>query len=328
MEITFKTKNNFLLRPSFYKDISLALRALGLIGLFTAFFTLPYASFTVPQKALIWLIGSVMGLELFGIVFPVISNLISKGLTWWQEKTDSKFLRNVNLLSFFDSTKPVSVIGLSLKYHYRPSVFTGGFLGTAGSMLFYALLLSGFVGLGTYLGVESFHIFFASQFVLGNTLRILAGGAMFVLSLYLLKFGLGTAFTVFASILRRFPVRTVGLIVASLDALSIISLGTWSLPVVIAISVFMIFEDEIAKGINNSSLGRRFFAWVEKQAMFTTSKAFWHKIRESWSHAAWFQAYPRWAGGFPQKMRDKIIDRKSTRLNSSHTDISRMPSSA
>ena len=28
------------------------------------------------------------------------------------------------------------------------------------------------------------------------------------------------------------------------------------------------------------------------------------------------------------KMPDKVIDRKSTRLNSSHTDISRMPSSA
>ena len=29
-----------------------------------------------------------------------------------------------------------------------------------------------------------------------------------------------------------------------------------------------------------------------------------------------------------QSLKDRVIDRKSTRLNSSHTDISRMPSSA
>ncbi|MGK0185669.1 MAG: hypothetical protein ACI9R3_001447 [Verrucomicrobiales bacterium] len=42
---------------------------------------------------------------------------------------------------------------------------------------------------------------------------------------------------------------------------------------------------------------------------FKRSKAMWHKVRETWSHAEWFSAFPRWAGGYLQLMQDPIMQR-------------------
>jgi hypothetical protein len=42
---------------------------------------------------------------------------------------------------------------------------------------------------------------------------------------------------------------------------------------------------------------------------FRESKAFWHKIRETWSHAEWFSAFPRWSGGYLQMMLDPIMQK-------------------
>src|SRR5262249_12344138 len=40
---------------------------------------------------------------------------------------------------------------------------------------------------------------------------------------------------------------------------------------------------------------------------FGQSKTIWHKMRETWSHAEWFAAFPRWSGGFLQMMQDPIM---------------------
>jgi hypothetical protein len=42
---------------------------------------------------------------------------------------------------------------------------------------------------------------------------------------------------------------------------------------------------------------------------FRCSQTMWHKIRESWSHAEWFSAFPRWSGGFLQMMLDPMMQR-------------------
>ena len=39
------------------------------------------------------------------------------------------------------------------------------------------------------------------------------------------------------------------------------------------------------------------------------SKAFWHKIRETFTHAEWFTAFPRWSGGLMQMNYDIIMQR-------------------
>ena len=42
---------------------------------------------------------------------------------------------------------------------------------------------------------------------------------------------------------------------------------------------------------------------------FLLSRAFWHKIRETWSHAEWLASFPRWSGGYLQMMQDPIMQR-------------------
>ena len=46
---------------------------------------------------------------------------------------------------------------------------------------------------------------------------------------------------------------------------------------------------------------------------FKRSKAMWHKIRETWSHADWFSAFPRWSGGYLQMMQDPLMQRLNDR---------------
>ncbi len=42
---------------------------------------------------------------------------------------------------------------------------------------------------------------------------------------------------------------------------------------------------------------------------FAQSKAFWHKIRETYAQHEWMAAFPRWSGGFPQLMMDKMMQK-------------------
>ncbi|MSU64056.1 MAG: hypothetical protein EXS31_16965 [Pedosphaera sp.] len=50
---------------------------------------------------------------------------------------------------------------------------------------------------------------------------------------------------------------------------------------------------------NAMALGRR--------VKFLLSRAIWHKIRETWSHAEWLASFPRWSGGFLQMMHDPLM---------------------
>ena len=52
---------------------------------------------------------------------------------------------------------------------------------------------------------------------------------------------------------------------------------------------------------NAIALGRR--------VKFGLSRAFWHKIRETWSHSEWLASFPRWSGGYLQMMHDPIMQR-------------------
>jgi hypothetical protein len=42
---------------------------------------------------------------------------------------------------------------------------------------------------------------------------------------------------------------------------------------------------------------------------FVLSRAMWHKIRETWSHAEWLASFPRWAGGYIQMLHDPLMQR-------------------
>lgn len=42
---------------------------------------------------------------------------------------------------------------------------------------------------------------------------------------------------------------------------------------------------------------------------YALSTAMWHKIRETWSHAEWMAAFPRWSGGYLQMQHDPLMQR-------------------
>ncbi|MBL9174736.1 MAG: hypothetical protein JNL10_14455 [Verrucomicrobiales bacterium] len=42
---------------------------------------------------------------------------------------------------------------------------------------------------------------------------------------------------------------------------------------------------------------------------YALSSALWHKIRETWSHAEWMAAFPRWSGGYLQMQHDPLMQR-------------------
>lgn len=42
---------------------------------------------------------------------------------------------------------------------------------------------------------------------------------------------------------------------------------------------------------------------------FALSRAIWHKVRETWSHAEWLSSFPRWAGGYFQMVHDPLMQR-------------------
>ena len=54
----------------------------------------------------------------------------------------------------------------------------------------------------------------------------------------------------------------------------------------------------------------------------------WRGVRENWQEARERGTEWPWTRAWPSGVMPDAVDRKSTRLNSSHTDISRMPSSA
>jgi hypothetical protein len=58
----------------------------------------------------------------------------------------------------------------------------------------------------------------------------------------------------------------------------------------------------VSQGMHNAmALGLR--------VKFRLSRAFWHKIRETWSHAEWLASFPRWSGGYLQMMHDPLMQK-------------------
>ncbi|RLG69564.1 MAG: hypothetical protein DRO04_03215, partial [Candidatus Iainarchaeum archaeon] len=307
-DFTFEVKENRFFNPELYRKLSFILRGVGLVILLVGIFKLPYASYTVPQKAVVHLITIWILTELvLGMILPCIMSKLSEKFTLLEEKGKAnRVIKFLNSLSFFSSTRAVSITWLSLKYHYRPAYFVGGFIGMLASGIFYFVVLFSFLGLSAFLGKESFHIFFYGNMILGDWFKLIFGGIVFGLAMYLLRYGIATAWIVFGSLLYTFPIRTLAPIAG-------LFMSYFGLPLFVKIlltgilGICMIFEEEIISFVKEIPIIKKFLNYIEKQSLFTVSKAFWHKIRESWAHLSYYQAYPRWAGGMPQKMMDKIM---------------------
>jgi hypothetical protein len=171
------------------------------------------------------------------------------------------------------------------------------------AVLFYVLFLGGFTVLNAYFSMDIFHLFFYNIFETTTSIfnwKIIAGSTMFFLAQYLLRYGIGVAINSFAGFLKNLTITGSGLF---FSILYYILGGEPTLIINMFIALLMV------AGLFEENIKRAFKAMprLANNALFyTLSKAHWVKQRETYSLLAWFSAFPRWAGGFLQKMNSII----------------------
>ena len=117
-------------------------------------------------------------------------------------------VRFINELNFA-TTRPASVLWLSFKYHFQPSVPSGGFWPMVGSVLHYSLLTSLFLFVGIYISQSVISSWFLPTYQGHDNIKLLLSGIIFWSTMYLLRFGLFVLLVSFFSSLRTFPIKTI-----------------------------------------------------------------------------------------------------------------------
>lgn len=159
----------------------------------------------------------------------------------------------------------------SLKYHFQPSVPTGGVAAVAQSMGFYVLFAAAFFCVGGYLYMEALRVWFRDTYHLGWDVGLLMGAGLFWGTVYLLRFGLFVLLATVASAFATFPLKTLvglaalahaGLHVAENPVAAFFDNRAWLTQfLVLAGLALALAEPEIlrfAKGVRNSTgRGRR-----------------------------------------------------------------------
>lgn len=153
-------------------------------------------------------VASLFFLEAAAVLVPMLMSLGSRVL---QERMLSykappkivAFLHQFN----FPATRPASLIWQSLCYHFRPSVPSGGWSAMLRSILFYYLFSGIFLLIGGYVSKEVLGIWFAETYQAGADARLLIGAAIFVNTMYLMRFGLFVMLTSLAAAFRTWPLK-------------------------------------------------------------------------------------------------------------------------
>ncbi|MCK5590657.1 MAG: hypothetical protein KAI72_01755, partial [Candidatus Pacebacteria bacterium] len=155
----------------------------------------------------------------------------------------------------------LSILALSFYYHYRPQTPTGGKWGMLGAYIFYWGAFITTMGLGIWIGMDIFHLFFIKQFMLTTFtawagVKIVLAGIMIVLGFSLLRTSVGNAWITAAAALRKFPLRIPALIFAIVYSVT----GPWGFPVLaqwiikVLPLVLIVYEDKIIKKATKGSL--------------------------------------------------------------------------
>lgn len=184
---------------------------------------------SAPSFAAVLLLKGVVAtlffLEAAAVLIPMFMSLVSRVL---QERMLSAtappkvvaFLHQLNL----PATRPTSLLWQSLCYHFRPSVPSGGWSAMLRSILFYFFFSAIFLLIGGYVSKEVLGIWFAETYQAGADMRLLIGAAIFVNTMYLMRFGLFVMLTSIAAALRTWPLKvTVGVVALSLSIAMMLS---------------------------------------------------------------------------------------------------------
>src|SRR5437660_6801048 len=118
----------------------------------------------------------------------------------------SRFVNQLNLVP----TRPASLIWLSIKYHFQPSVPTGGVVPMFQAATFYVIFNALFFAVGSYMFRRALEFWFQETYVRGWNLGLALGGFLFFNTMYLLRFGLFILFASVASALSLYPLKVLG----------------------------------------------------------------------------------------------------------------------
>ena len=253
--------------PVWCQRVGWTLRALGLLWLGVSLLwidTPSFATFLILKG----LLAGLIFVEAGAVLVPLI---VSRFSMWLEDRVAqnpkawslTRFLNQLNLTA----TRPASVIWLSFKYHFQPSVPTGGALPMTLAVVYYLALAAVFFGAGGYVCKEVLRVWFADTYQNGWDFRLLLGALLFWNTMYLLRFGLHVLFTGTSAFLVTFPVKAI---VGVFGLAYLVDLGfqgptesfvtnypTLSYGLLIAVLAVAVFEQPILAWLTNTAPLRR-----------------------------------------------------------------------
>lgn len=239
------------------------LRVAGLAGAAAALLQVDAPGFAAWMlvKALL---APLLLLEAAAILLP----LALGGLSRWLEDFVSARSASPGWLVFLNrlnisALRPVSVVGLALKYLFAPAAPTG----TVGERLrataFYLVFSATFLFAGGYLYRAALEVWFADTWRAGYDVRLLLGAGVFWSTMYLLRFGIFMALVSAASAAAQWPLRTLAFAGGSAWLALVWTQGgaaapgtlAWAGALVLAAAV--LFEEHLLAGIRATTAARR-----------------------------------------------------------------------
>ena len=134
-------------------------------------------------------VGVLLLVESAGLLVPLI---VSRFSSWLEDRVSadpragwlSRLVNQLNLVP----TRPASLIWLSIKYHFQPSVPTGGFWPMIQAIGFYLVSGAIFFFIGSYMFKQALEIWFQETYRHGWNFRMITGAFLFWNTMYLLRF--------------------------------------------------------------------------------------------------------------------------------------------
>ncbi len=201
--------------PVFYQRAGWVFRAIGLALLAISLFELQPPSFATFMFVK-GILGVVLLMESTCLLAPL---LVSRFSMWLEDRVTAgpntlqftRWLSQLNLVP----TRPASLIWLSIKYHFQPSVPTGGALPMAQAITSYLGFAALFFFIGSYTFKQALEVWFQEAYCSGRDVGLVLGGFLFWNTMYLLRFGLFILIVTLSSAAAIFPFRVAGALAAA-----------------------------------------------------------------------------------------------------------------
>jgi hypothetical protein len=200
--------------PVVYRRTGWVFRGLGLVWLGITLLDLEpptFATFMIVKGLAV----PILLVEALGILLPLVISRFAMGLEdrVTADPRAGGVLRFVNQLNLVP-TRPASLLWHSLRYHFQPSVPTGGLSAMLRAIAFYLVFAALFFLVGSYMYKQALEFWFQETYRAGRDLGLLLGGILFWNTMYLLRFGLFVSVAALSSALALSPVRVVGGLIA------------------------------------------------------------------------------------------------------------------